>query len=486
MNCTLTILSSENGNNIQLACSAGERLYDVLARNGIRFSAPCGGKGKCGKCRVHAWGGIKTDNDGTCLICKTYIENDCTIDFNEKHARVLTGGIVNTFETDGHKGLGLAADIGTTTIAVYLMDMLTGKEFARTSMLNPQRIHGADVISRLQYALISEDNRRTLSNEIHTALDEAGRILLEKAGLSNQSILLSAFAGNTVMMHLASGYDASGLAKAPFIPYYTAAHRRTVYGKKVFLGGCVSGYVGADTTAAMLACGFDTGDETVLLIDIGTNGEIVLRDKGRYFCCSCAAGPAFEGAHITCGTGAVDGAIDHLTERVSGFTYTTINGAEPSGICGSGLIDAIAYLARNESINPMGRMGERFYISDNVFIAPEDVREVQLAKAAIAAGIEILCSKAQISYGEIDKVYLAGGFGNCISVASACSIGLLPKEIEHKTTGVGNAAGDGIKMQLLSEASVRRAEKLRRLTEYVELSAEPDFEDIYSDNLLFY
>ena len=458
----------------------GKTIYQVLSENGVPFAAPCGGNGRCGKCRVRVSGNVKADPDGTCLACRTVIEGDCEVWLNESEARVLTGGRKKVYPTDGEDCRFLAVDIGTTTIAAYLMDGKTGREIAHYSALNPQRVHGADVISRLEFAS-DPVNARLMQDEI----DETMRTALSAMGadVHNTKRL---YVGNTVMMHIAAGYDTKGLAAAPFKPYYTEAHDTEQYGAKVRLCGCISGYVGADTVAAALACDIDQAADTVLLIDIGTNGEIVLKHNGKSACCSCAAGPAFEGAHIKCGSGAAEGAIDHVERGTAGeYAYTSIGSGEPLSLCGSALVDAVALLLEDEMISPSGRMKDKVYISKNVYIDPSDIREVQLAKAAIAAGIEILLRDAEITAERVDRVLIAGGFGNYIRVSSACTIGMLPKEFESKVTVVGNAAGDGAKMMCLSREARERADHIRNTTRYIELSAEDDFEDIFTDKLLF-
>ncbi len=467
---------------------SGERLYDVLARNGVRLSAPCGGRGMCGKCRVRAEGGVDIEEDGTCLACKSEMYGDCHVFLEEKASSILTGGKRGVYETDGEEGLAMAVDIGTTTLAAYLLDRKSGRELSRASMLNPQRIHGADVITRLNYACAGKEQKELLHREMLEALDALKTELLQKAGLDEDTCEPSriCLVGNTIMMHFAGDYDASGMAKAPYLPYYVAAHDRMLNGQNALLGGCISGYVGADTVAAMLSCELDKSDKTVLLIDIGTNGEIVLKHKDRFMCCSCAAGPAFEGAHIACGTGAIEGAIDHFKMDDTGkASYTTIGQKPALGICGSGLIDIIACLVEQEIISPVGRMKERFEIAPQVYLDPRDINEVQLAKAAVAAGISILVRKMGIGLTQIDEVLLAGGFGNYMSVPSACIIGLIPSELQKRVINVGNAAGDGAKMQALSRSCLARAEQMRQKTIYVDLAAEEDFEDIFADNLIF-
>jgi len=477
MRCNVTVKC--NGAVTVLAAETGDTLISVLERNSQPISAPCGGKGKCGKCRVKARGGVKTDSEGYCLACKTVIDGDCEVILEQCASRVLSGGIETNCTTDGESGFGLAVDIGTTTVAAYIVDLSTAEVISTKTMLNPQRSHGADVISRLQYASQSRQNADILKNEIAAMLEG---FIADSAEPVKKCVLV----GNTVMMHLAAGYDSAPLARAPFTPQYRESHSIDCAGVDTLLGGVVSGYVGADTIAAALACGMDKANETELLIDIGTNGEILLHNNGKYVCCSCAAGPAFEGAHITCGTGAIAGAIDHVYGKTDGgFEVTTIENADPVGICGSGLVDAVAYLVANESVTPVGRMNERFILSHNIAIEPADIREVQLAKAAISAGISILSDRLGIDISDIQRVHLAGGFGNYIDIHNACEIGLLPIQLEERITAVGNAAGSGARMLLVSEDARARYEALRGKTEYIELSDQADFEDYFADALIF-
>lgn len=463
-----------------VSAEPGTGIYQILSENGVPFAAPCGGNGRCGKCRVKVSGNVKADADGTCLACRTVIDGDCEITLIESEARVLTGGRTKVYPTDGENKLFLAVDIGTTTIAAYLMDGKTGRELNHYSSLNPQRVHGADVISRLEFAS-NPESALLMKDEIEQTM----RTALNAMGARSEDTP-RCYVGNTVMMHIAAGYETDGLARAPFRPYYTAAHTAHLGGADVYLGGCISGYVGADTVAASLACDIDKAEDTVLLIDIGTNGEIVLKHNGHLACCSCAAGPAFEGAHIKCGSGAVEGAIDHVERNEAGeYTFTAIGTKEPVSLCGSALVDAVALLIEDELISPSGRMKEKVSISRNVYIDPSDIREVQLAKAAIAAGIEILLNDAGISAEDVDRVLIAGGFGNYIRISSACTIGMLPRAFEDKVTVVGNAAGDGAKLMCLSSEARNRAAWLRDNTCYIELSAEEDFQDIFTDMLLF-
>ncbi len=488
MKVNVTVL--RDGRETVVSAQTGETILEALARAGIAVSAPCGGLGRCRKCAVRATGALACEDgarldEQTVLACRTRLAGDARVCLSESKAEILQTGISTGNETDGEAGLGVSVDVGTTTLAAYLVERSTGRVLASDARLNPQRPHGADVISRLSFAIEGEENAALLQREILAAIDEMTRSMLERVERAGEEIRCRALVGNTVMMHLLGGYPARSLAFAPFTPAYTALHEKMLGGVRTILGGCISGYVGADTLAAALACGLDERGENAMLIDIGTNGEIMLKKDGRYFACSCAAGPAFEGAHIACGTGAVAGAIDHARIENGEIVYTTIGGGEATGVCGSGLIDLTAALLERGDVTPMGRMGEDVRLSGRVYLARSDIREVQLAKAAIASGIRILAEQAGAALADIEKVYLAGGFGNFIGLDSACRIGLLPAELREKIVPVGNAAGSGSVRLLVSERARRRAEALRQATRCVELAATPDFNDVYTDELLF-
>lgn len=488
MKVNVTVL--RDGRETVVSAQTGETILEALARAGIAVSAPCGGLGRCRKCAVRATGALACEDgarldEQTVLACRTRLDGDARVCLSESKAEILQTGISTGNETDGEAGLGVSVDVGTTTLAAYLVERSTGRVLASDARLNPQRPHGADVISRLSFAIEGEENAALLQREILAAIDEMTRSMLERVERAGEEIRCRALVGNTVMMHLLGGYPARSLAFAPFTPAYTALHEKMLGGVRTILGGCISGYVGADTLAAALACGLDERGENAMLIDIGTNGEIMLKKDGSYFACSCAAGPAFEGAHIACGTGAVAGAIDHARIENGEIVYTTIGGGEATGVCGSGLIDLTAALLERGDITPMGRMGEDVRLSGRVYLARSDIREVQLAKAAIASGIRILAEQAGAALADIEKVYLAGGFGNFIGLDSACRIGLLPAELREKIVPVGNAAGSGSVRLLVSERARRRAEALRQATRCVELAATPDFNDVYTDELLF-
>ena len=415
---------------------------------------------------------------------------------------------------------GTAFDIGTTTVAAYLYCLESGKLLSAGSMMNPQRKFGADVISRIDRAKTSPQAADEMRSLITECVNELTGQLARNAGIGVEDIYAAVFSGNTTMLHLLYGLDASGIAVSPFIPV-TCRTIRLDAGElgigmnasgQVILLPCVSAYIGADTVSGVLSSGLYERDGYSLLVDIGTNGEIVLGGRDRLIACSAAAGPAFEGANITFGMGGVTGAVDSFTQ---GFRYTVIGNAAPRGICGSGIVDAVAALLDAGAIDETGALAddttaaglpqevrERLTVTDGIrsfILVPEhesgtsgpititqkDIREIQNAKAAIAAGIETLMAEAGISYDDIDRVFLAGGFGSTINVRSAARIGLLPVQLTDRVEAVGNASGSGASECLLSQRMLSVAEQIAKKVRYVELSASAIFSDRYIENMIF-
>ena len=413
------------------------------------------------------------------------------------------------------KNLGIAVDIGTTTMAAYLVDLSNGELLETRSRLNPQRAHGADVINRVCFANNGSGRSRILQSLACDAITDMTGDMLSARGLNLNDIKHVVVVGNTIMMHLLGNLPTKYIAELPFIPVYTrsfnAAARDaglfTLTRARVTFAPCVSSYVGADTVAAILACGMEDDQGVSMLIDIGTNGEIALSGKGRVLCCSAAAGPAFEGAHIRRGSGAITGAIDHVSFNSGSIEFSVIDGVAPEFICGSGIVDAAACLLLNGVIDETGRFDAdnapaeyaqfifemegcpAFTLDRNfekgVFLCQKDLREVQLAKAAIAAGIEVLIKELGISFAQVDRLYLAGGFGNYIDCNSAVAIGLLPAELSGRVIPVGNAAGVGARFMLMDRTAILRAEELRERMEYIELSAHKDFQELFVEKMLF-
>ena len=417
---------------------------------------------------------------------------------------------------------GIAADIGTTTIAAYLLDLNTGERMATYSSLNPQKKFGADVISRIKHTMDEASGLNELQSLIVSAINEGITILTDDAGIERNDIYKIVFTGNTAMMHFLLEICAKNLALSPFIP--ATDDKIEISTKDIGIDinkngialilPSVSAYVGADTLCAVIASGMDESKSISLLVDFGTNGEIVLGNSDWLLSCSTAAGPAFEAANIRCGIGGISGAIDRYVIDES-VRFTTINDQKAIGICGTGLVDIVSELYRIGIIDETGRFCSRdefdtlhesitkrltmidgrpaFVVvnafetkyNEDIVITQKDVRELQNAKAAIAAGIQVLIARAGIHIDDVSKVYLAGGFGSLMNPQSALNIGLLPTELKDKIESIGNAAGSGAQMSLLSSQALSQIEKIKNKMKYVELSSDKSFSDIYVDSMIF-
>ena len=399
----------------------------------------------------------------------------------------------------------VAFDIGTTTIAGYLLDGEDGRTLAVESRMNPQAQYGADVIMRANYAL--EHGTDVLSQCIREAVNEMLGVLAGAAGISRDDIFQVCIVGNTCMHHLFLGISPASLVHAPYTP---AVSERLVlnagdYGLDVqrkaelIMLPDIAGYVGADTCGCLLTLRQDLKDEISLMIDIGTNGEMVLGNKERLVTCSTAAGPAFEGAKIECGMRGAAGAVDHVKFEDGKWSYTTVGDKPAVGLCGSGLIDLVAGLLDAGMLDENGVLSsgqekpgvfvlvpkEQAGTEMGVYITQKDIGEVQLAKAAIAAGIQMLEKQLGIMEDQIDSVYIAGAFGNYMDPVSAGRIGLFPETLVRKVKPVGNAAGEGAKIALVNEREMLEMDELVRKIDFVELAASADFQDYFIDELGF-
>ncbi|SCZ78120.1 ASKHA domain-containing protein [Acidaminobacter hydrogenoformans] len=396
---------------------------------------------------------------------------------------------------------GAAIDIGTTTLAAYLYDYGTDEITATASALNPQAVRGKDVMTRLHYAASNKDGATELSRRLIAELNTMLHSLASQAGIDRADLLHVVTTGNTTMQQLLLGVNCGLMGISPFLPMVThtlttpAAHlglsihpdgRLTVLPSK-------AAFVGADTLSAVYAAGLhqQPEDKVQLLIDIGTNGEIVLSGRGRMLCCATAAGPAFEGGSISCGMGGVSGAIDKVDFSWP-CGYTTIGGVAPKGLCGSGLIDFCAELLREGKLSRPGRLlerdeNDRYFLDEaaGIFLSQKDVRELQLAKGAIHAAVEILMGMLGIGPEEIDQVDLAGGFGSFLNLESAEEIKLLPKGLMSRARVVGNAAGMGAVAALRSKEALKAIEAIKEKMEYVELSGLGDFQQAFIMKLGF-
>ena len=474
--------------NIDCTVSHGINLMSALQDNHIFLDAPCGGNGKCGKCKVLISG-------QEVLACQTMVESDMSVTIPKQSGlKVLQTGLDNIQTMDPWKeGHLLAFDIGTTSLVCFLMDGKTGEEIGRSSMLNPQAAFGADVISRIQSALHGEMEQET--KVIREGMTSLIRQVCETARIDPVQIGVVSVAGNPAMQQLFLGISPENLAGVPFAPILTEAK---VISCKNILPIClnadlliipdISGYIGADTIGCVLSTELHNNKEITLLVDIGTNGEMVLGNKDRMIACSTAAGPALEGANIQFGMRGTDGAIDHVWLEKDRIHYSVIGGGEPKGICGSGLIDAIAVGLKTGLLNKRGRIlngNHIFHVSETVYLTQEDIRQVQLAKGAIYAGIFLMARQLGIEIKDIQKIQLAGAFGNYLSPESACRIGLLPEELLSRIEAVGNAAGSGAKMLARNQDLLPLTQKLTEKIEFLELASLPEFSRTFAKAMNF-
>ncbi|MCD7717631.1 MAG: ASKHA domain-containing protein [Lachnospiraceae bacterium] len=398
-----------------------------------------------------------------------------------------------------------AFDIGTTTVVGYLLDAEDGRTLAVESCLNPQTQYGADVIMRANYAL--EHGTEILAACIRTAINEMLKKLARKAQISTEDIFQVSLVGNTCMHHLFLGISPASLVHAPYTP--AISRRMTLraadYGldihpkAQLLMLPVIAGYVGADTCACLMAVRPDQKEEITLLLDIGTNGEMVLGNRKRRVACSTAAGPAFEGAKITCGMRGAAGAVDHVFYEDGVWSYSTIGGEPAVGLCGSGLIDLTACLLRAGKIDENGRLEsgqedpQTFVLvppedsgnGKGVYLTRKDVGEVQLAKAAIAAGIQLLMEELGVTEEDISEVCIAGAFGSYMNPISAGEIGMFPRSLTDRVSAIGNAAGEGAKLALISLEELKMADELADGTDFIELAALPEFQDCFIEQLGF-
>lgn len=576
---------------------AGSSLLSILQKTGVSINAPCGGKGRCGKCSVdileHSGAACTWRTVSACQYC---ISGDLTVKLpRQEDTSILTSGssaslpgrlpdpVVYSVVADiprcqiGEASseadrvrqiLGeniqiplsvsaqmfpmldaldyhadfvicenmlldirsqdspfylLAYDIGTTTVVCYLLDGKTGRQLTAVSCLNPQTAYGADVISRCEFA-VSDGEELTLTACLRSALSELAQSAAEQCRISMNDIYLAVATGNTCMQHLYLGISPASLLHAPYnatisdrVSLSAAACGLPIHpnGRLIFLP-VIAGFVGADTTGVLLSLPPDTFQQLTLVLDIGTNGELVLGNERELITCSTAAGPAFEGAKITFGMRGCTGAVDHVQLTGNELSLHIIGSDRnpdiiPEGICGSGLLDLIYVLLRMGIVSRRGRLerpekwqpelkekyDHRFVRRDNsnaflltddpdgIYLSQKDIRELQLAKAAIATGIELLCQTLEVTADQIQSVLLAGAFGSFMSAESACGIGLIPGQLQDRITVIGNTAGEGAKYAALSRSALARGDRIAREIRFLELAASKQFQDTYFRRLDF-
>ena len=493
-------------NGTKHVAEEGVTLSSVLAPT-HSVGMPCGGRKSCGKCKVIATGSLSelskeelkflsSDeiSGGIRLACCTVVKGDCQVtSILDGDDSISTEGDIPDMALDPvFKKYGVAIDIGTTTLAARLYDT-HGRMIADCSEINPQRGFGADVISRIEAALGGAATE--LAKVIRKMLNSMILGMSQKANISSMDVDSVVITGNTVMLHLLTETSTEPLSHAPF-------DAQRLFGETVsaseldlnclepqtpvYLPICAEAFIGADLTTALLASRITESDRVSLLVDIGTNGEMTLVNGDSLFLCSTAAGPAFEGAGLSMGMGAKTGAITKVRVENGEFKVNTIGNASPIGICGSGVVDAVAALLEAEILDETGYLDDdEAIISAPVSISQNDIRMVQLAKSAIHAGMRTLLHYAKIDCEQVDQLCIAGGFGSYLDIVNAGKIGLIPNELVPKVRVLGNAALVGAAMLLLNGGMRTECERILARGKVVILSADPVFNEEYVERMLF-
>lgn len=494
----------------------GQSLMEAMIAGGVYVSAACGGKGLCGKCGVLVCEGVlpvtaedrKTFsaeqlNRGMRLSCMAYPADDLVVSViqqDEEQFYVLgSAENLSVKDRDGEVAEGryfIAVDLGTTTLALSLADEQGGVEDTYTGV-NHQRAYGADVISRIQAS--NEGNGPELTASIREDLKHGVNALLQNNGMDASAVCKVVIAGNTTMGHLLMGYDCSTLGQVPFTPVNIDTVT-TTWGQ-LFGGGLsaqtpvilmpgFSTFVGGDILSGLLSTGFVGRETPALFVDLGTNGEMAVGTGQRLFVTSTAAGPAFEGGNISCGMGSVAGAICSAVIDGEQRVFETLGGKPAAGICGTGVIEVTAELLKEELLDETGLLDEEYFddgfpLEGDLALSQADIRQLQLAKAAVRAGVETLLMRYGLEYDQVGEVFLAGGFGVHLNIEKAVAIGLLPEELKDKVKSIGNSALAGALYYGSHKQAERECEQLRAVAAEVDLSTDQDFQEFYMDGMMF-
>ncbi len=500
---------------INLHVPIGTLLSDALVLHGAQqvdnFNLalppmPCGGIKKCVKCRVKASGNLSKMcedeknalsqqelNDNIRLACFCTVLGDCKIILNDAiKSKIKSDGILPEFEKEPlFENYGIAFDIGTTTLAAHLYSKET--LLSKTTSANPQVQYGADVITRISYALESEQNTKEIANCLKNKMNDMLQILCDNASISALQVDFAVIVGNTTMLYLLNERNAYCLSRAPFEADFLFDDNASakelgliIQNAKIYFPPCISAFVGADITCSVLASDMCKHDSTNLLVDIGTNGEIALWQNNNLLCCSTAAGPACEGSGIKMGMNGGTGVIDHVFVNDGEISAHVIGETNAIGICGSGVIDAISCLLNVEEIDETGFMeNDEAIILQPVIITQKDVRLIQLAKSAICAGIETMLEEKNLNFDDLENFYVAGGFGSYLNIESAAHIGLVPKAAPKKAKVLGNAALMGACAILLSKQMQQNALQIVKKAKAIDLSTSSIFTDKYTNGMFF-
>ncbi len=518
--------------------AAGQSVLEILTANGIYINAPCGGLGRCGKCKILLVNGTaditvqemallseKELSRGIRLACEMRPRTDCMVrllteeddfevlsqtafgDEGEKsrsgrgEGRESLPQKISSADGQGKKPWLFAIDIGTTTLAVSLIDCLSGKALDTFTGINHQRAYGGDVISRIH--AYDEGKGGEMTASIKKDLLEGMQMLLSKHQIDGRQIEKVVIAGNTTMGHLLLGYDCHGLGRMPFTPVnlepvelsFEELFENDLTDAAVTVLPGFSAFVGADIVSGLLCCGFYEAEKPSFFIDLGTNGEMAIGNRERLLVTSTAAGPAFEGGNISWGVGSVGGAIYQVDIRQNEVKTATILNKPPVGICGTGVIETTASLLQEEIMDETGLLDEDYFDDGYVLAQTEDgrditftqkdIRELQLAKAAVRAGMETLLVRYGVGYNELEHVYVAGGFGVHLNMEKAAAIGLIPQELLGKVKAVGNTSLGGAGIYGRDPEAEERCRKMIACGTEVDLSTDKSFQEFYVDSMFF-
>lgn len=459
-----------------LSAFEGKNLRELLIENGFYINSACGGNGTCGKCTVKV-------NGENVKSCNYVINSDISVILPEKEEVSVNAEFSEiTNGTNSNDGVVLCLDIGTTTLVLASICAKDGIILKKITKINPQRIFGADVISRIDYCRKNSvvPLKDILIKQINSMLEE----------IKTETPLPLFVSGNTCMLHLFFGEDASSLGAYPYTPVFL--DKKSVSGEVLGLENvtevksipCISAFVGADLTAGLVSVEKPKDNKYNVLIDLGTNAEILVFSRDKLFCTSAASGPCFEGGNISCGMSASDGAIYSFSIDESGEkAYKTIGNTSPKGICGTALFDIIAELLKKNIIDETGYMPEEaFEIAEDIFLTQKDVRQFQLAKSAVRSALVTLMKQQSISFNDIENIFISGGFSQELNINNAIHTGLLPQEAKEKIRLLGNTALSGtIKYVSAQDNPLKNFESVN----YIDLSADPDFSESFINNTDF-
>ena len=509
----------------------GEFLLPLLRKNELLQSAVCGGKGLCGKCTIKVLNGdfeiTQKDkeffsntqlSDGFRLACCAKVMTDCTIkmETNQETFEVITvNEIVEKSQYEQIKEfdrIGIAIDIGTTTIAMQLINCKNGMIIDTYTDVNHQRAYGSDVISRIQSSRegnleeLQERIQKDLLNGFHYLVSNFAQQLYISEVEAIEKVEKIVIAANTTMIHLLMGYSCEGLGTFPFKPITLDLLKRSFYEvfsdsyldvPVVILPG-ISTFVGGDIVSGMLLRNFYDTEEISLLVDLGTNGEMALGNADKIMVTSTAAGPAFEGGNIKDGMGSIQGAISQIRvekeEEKTNVFYETIGNTTPKGICGTGVVDMVYELLRNEIIDEMGTFRDEgqdaFVLAEKadgsvISFTQNDIRQLQYAKAAIRSGIDLLIQKYGIVFSDVKHIFLAGGFGYKIDISKAIGIGMIPEEFKNRTLAIGNSSLGGAIIALTNDDYENKIAKICSVSKEITLALEDEFNEQYLENMYF-